>query len=135
MIWTPDGNKAGNIQPTAYDLEQKANRARHKLEAAFKEFHQLATDKVLDKNKSAGVKTTEKKVVDDLLHAVVALEQANQGQGFLSLMTISIRETLAMRDRINDLEYELYLSKRDIKNLQKAQAPATVLKDGKDGEK
>ena len=123
MIYKPPVKDGGSpivspAQPTAYDLEQRAVRSRKKLEECFKEFHELVQSKVLDKNKTTAMKNTERKVVDDLLHSVVAMEQANQGQGFLSLLTISIREHLALRDRINELEYELYVTKRDLKNLQ-----------------
>lgn len=124
MIYKPPTKDGGApivnpTRPTAYDLEQKAVQSRRKLEEAFKAFHELVQNKVLDKNKTTAIKNTEKKIVDDLLHSVVALEQANQGQGFLSLLTISIREHLALRDRINELEYELCVTQRDLKKLQK----------------
>lgn len=108
-----------NIPPTSSQIEQRVVRARKKLEQCFKDFHKLMLNKVLDENKTAAVKNTERKIVDDLLHSVVALEQANVGQGLLSLLTISVREHLAMRDRTNELEYELYKTKRDLRNLQR----------------
>lgn len=106
--------------PNSYQMEQKALRARKKLEEKFKDFHNIMTDKVLDSNKTSGVKNTERKIVDDLLHAVVELEQVNSGQGLLSLLTISIREHLQTRDRINELEYELYKTKKDMRELEKS---------------
>lgn len=106
-----------NQAPSPHQMEQKALRGRKKLETCFKEFHELMTSKVLDANKTTAVKNTERKVVDDLLHAVVELENVNVGQGILSLLTISVREHLQTRDRINELEYELYKTKKDLKEL------------------
>lgn len=117
--------------PNPHQMEQRALRARKKLEECFKQFHEMMNDKVLDDNKTAAVKNTERKVVDDLLHAVVSLENVNVGQGILSLLTISVREHLQMRDRVNELEYELYKTKRDIKNLEKKVDKGTS-KDGKE---
>jgi len=118
-------------QPSAHQMEQRALRARKKLEECFKQFHEMMIDKVLDSNKTAAVKNTERKVVDDLLHAVVALENVNVGQGMLSLLTIAVREHLHMRDRVNELEYELCIVQRDMKALQKKLEKGTN-KDGKE---
>lgn len=106
-------------QSSPYQMEQRALKARKRLEECFKQFHEMMLLKVLDKNKTAAVKNTERKIVDDLLHSVVALENVNVGQGILSLLTISVREHLQTRDRVNDLEYELFKTKRDMKNLEK----------------
>lgn len=117
--------------PSPHQMEQRALRARKKLEECFKQFHEMMIDKVLDANKTAAVKNTERKIVDDLLHAVVALENVNVGQGILSLLTIATREHLHMRDRVNELEYELCVVQRDMKALQKKLEKGT----SKDGEK
>lgn len=119
MYTPPKGTAVPNTPPTASQMEQKAVRAKKQLEQCFKTFHSLMSDKVLDSNKTKGVKNTETKIVNDLLHAVVALEHAQVGQGLLSLMTISIREHLSVRDRVNELEYELYKTKRDLESLQR----------------
>lgn len=118
--------------PSPHQMGERALRTRKKLEECFKQFHEMMTDKVLDANKTAAVKNTERKVVDDLLHSVVALENVNVGQGMLSLLTISVREHLHMRDRVNELEYELYRTKRDLKNLEKKMKSRGSGDDGKE---
>jgi len=100
-------------------IEEKIKQARQHLEKCFKEFHKLLGDKVLDKLKSEAHKNVEKKIVDDLQRACVALDNLNVGEGLLSLAVIAIREELKIRDRVNELEYELYKTKKDLATLKK----------------
>lgn len=116
-----------NIPPATYDVQQDLMRKKKDLEQAFKDFHELVSNKVLDKNKSPAVKKTEQNVVTMLIKAAAALEQVNVGEGILSLAAIAIREQLIVRDRVNELEYELCLMKRDLEKLKKS--------DNQDGKK
>ena len=115
-----------NMPPATFQVQQDHMRRRKELEAAFKEFHELVSNKVLDENKSAAVKNTEKAVVDRLVRAAVALDEVNVGEGILSLASIAIREQLIVRDRVNHLEYELLKAIREL-NLLKEKV------DGKKG--
>jgi len=100
-------------------IEDRIKQARENIQKCFMAFHNLLKDKVLDKNKTEAQKNTEKKIVDDLHKAGVALDGLNVGEGILSLAIIGIREHLKTRDRINELEYELYKTKRDLPELVK----------------
>lgn len=100
-------------------IEERIKQARQNLEKCFKEYHRLLNDKVLDSNKSEAQKNVEKKIVDDLHRACLALESLNVGEGLLSMAVIAIREHLKIRDRVNELEYELFKTKRDIAALMK----------------
>lgn len=106
--------------PVVADVQAEYNKIKREFEEAFKQFHQeVFTSKVLDQNKSAAVKNTEKHVIDRMMNTAVALDQINTGEGLLALTTVVIRELLTTRDRVNDLEYELYKALRDMKKLQK----------------
>jgi hypothetical protein len=103
--------ETNNTQQT-YTLKKRA------LEDAFKSFHQLILSKVLDSNKSTATKNTETDIINKLVNSVVDLEKVNVGEGVLSLAVIAVREQLTMRDRINDLEYELYKTKREVNKIK-----------------
>jgi hypothetical protein len=98
--------------------QQNLIRKKQELAGAFKSYHELVSNKVLDKNKSPALKNTEKQVVDRLVKSAVALENINIGEGILSLASIAIREQLIVRDRVNELEYELLLLKREVDKLK-----------------
>jgi len=104
----------GGIPPAPFSVQQDLLHKKQELEQAFKAFHELVSKKVLDKNKSPAMKNTEKQIVDRLVRAAVGLEQVNMGEGILSLASIAIREQLIVRDRVNELEYELCLMKKDL---------------------
>lgn len=108
-----------NIPPADSKTQQEYLRKKEELGKSFKEFHQLLKNKVLDKNKTPAVKNTEKQITDMLVKAAAALDNINIGEGVLTLSSIAIRELLQSRDRINELEYELCLLRRDFLNLQK----------------
>jgi len=99
--------------------QQDLVRKKHALEVAFKEFHELVSVKVLKENKSPQIKDAEKQVVGRLIQAAIELEQVNVGEGIISLVSVAIREHLAARDRINEIEYKLYKLMRDVKQMQK----------------
>ena len=105
--------------PAPFEMQQKYIKSKQEFEAAFKEFHkQVFTSKVLDSNKSTAVKNTETHAVDRLVNAAVALEMANVGEGLLALITVVLRELLTMRDRANDIDYELCKAVRDLNKLK-----------------
>ena len=97
------------------EVEEQVRKCRHQLEVAFKDFHQLLGDKVLDANKTLSVKKTEEHAINSLYKAAVAMDNANYGEGVMSLAIIAIREMLKMRDRVNELEYTLFLTRKELK--------------------
>lgn len=94
-------------------VEEQVRKQRQDLEVAFKKFHELLGDKILDANKSTAVRNTEQSIINNLYKAAATLDNTNAGEGVMSLAIIAIREMLKMRDRVNELEYELYLLRRD----------------------
>jgi len=106
--------------PRPQDVQQEYSRIKQELEEAFKDFHQKHfLSKVLEENKSAATKKTEQAAVERLINAAVTLDRANVGEGILALVIVAIREQLSVRDRVNQLEYELCKAQRDILNMKK----------------
>ena len=103
------------------DVQSDYLKKKQAMEQAFVDFHsKVMQNKVLDKNKSAAVKNTETAVVDKLVNSCVALENVNVGEGILALAVIALRGQLTMRDRINELEYDLCKALKTIETLTNA---------------
>lgn len=105
--------------PAAFNVQQEYQKKKKDLEQAFKDFHELVGNKVLDSNKSPALKRTELQTIDALVRAAQALDNINMGEGILALASIAVREQLIVRDRVNDLEYELCIAQRDIEKIKK----------------
>ncbi len=104
---------------TPESMVQRLKKARTTLETSFKDFHLLLSDKLLDINKSNAKKTQEKHIVDELVKACVILESANIGEGVMALAVIALREHLKVRDRVNELEYDLEVTKKTLNLLKR----------------
>jgi hypothetical protein len=102
------------------DPQKDYTKTKQEFEQAFKDFHQTHfKSKVLDENKSAAVKKTEKMAVDRLIRAVISLNEANVGEGSMAFDILLIHELLDSRDRANQLEYEQCKLQRDMLLLKK----------------
>lgn len=112
-------NRPMQPPPATFNVQQDLVQKKRDLEQAFKDFHELICSKVLEINKSPGVKKTEMLTLNTLVKTAEALDNVNMGEGILALASIAIREQLIARDRINELEYEICLARRDIRELQK----------------
>jgi len=114
----PKNKTAQPTPPTQRSVEDKIKKARENLEISAKEFLKLLDDKVLEKNKGPAHKNTEKQVADNLFRAVVNLERENVGEGLLSLGITTLRTNLKIRDRVNELEFLLYSTIKDLKAVE-----------------
>jgi hypothetical protein len=101
--------------PNPAVVANKVDKARQNLQKAVKDFLQLLDDKVLEKNKSEARKNVENMTAKTLYDTAVALEQENQGEGVLAMSLTTLRTTLKMRDRINELEFLMLKTARDLK--------------------
>lgn len=99
-------------------LDMQIANIREKLKSNFKDLHSLLIDKVLKKNKSVGKLNIEKSIVDTLIKTCMSLEKVNVGEGTTSMVIIGIRELLTLRDRINEVEYDVALIKRRLDKLE-----------------
>jgi len=109
-----------SVPQTPPDVQNDYLKKKQAMEEAFVEFHKIFQNKVLDRNKSAAVKKTEMAVVDKLVNSCVAIENLNVGEGILAMSVIALREQLTIRDRINELEYELCKALKTIEDLNNA---------------
>lgn len=102
------------------DVQNVYLTAKKNFEKAFADYHQNHfLSKVLDENKTIAAKKTETLAVDNLIKSAMALENMNVGEGVMALLVVAIREQLSIRDRINELEYELLKSIRDVQGISK----------------
>jgi hypothetical protein len=99
-----------------FNVQQNLDKTKRELEQAFKDFHELVQNKVLDSNKSTAVKNTELQTIDKLVRAAQALDNINVGDGILALASIAIREQLMVRDRVNELEFQFLSILRDLQS-------------------
>ncbi len=105
--------------PASFQTQQDYIRKKKAFEEAFRDFHkEVFMSKILNANKSAGVKNTETHLVDKLVNSAVSLDMANVGEGLLALITVVLRELLTVRDRSNEIEYELFKAIRDVKKIK-----------------
>lgn len=99
-------------------IEVQIKRARDKVAEKFKKYYEeVLKSKVLESNMSEGAKRTQKAIIDDLVKACVELENLNVSEGLVALAVSNIRMTTKLKDRINYLEYQVELLKRDMKKL------------------
>ena len=106
---------ADQKQVSPSDMQLEYQKRKSEFENCFKEFHKkVFSSKLLDRNKSPALRTTEQHIIDALIKSAVSLDNANVGEGLLALSTTAIRELLTMRDRVNELEYKLLKVMKDL---------------------
>ena len=106
-----------NAPQTPPDVQNEYAKRKKVMGEAFIEFHKAFTSKVLDRNKSAAVKKTETAISEKLIQTAVDLEKLNAGEGLIALAAVSLKEQMKLRDRINELEYELLKALQTIKEV------------------
>ena len=100
-------------------VQEKMQRVRKEFEERFKAFRLLLDDKVLKRNKSDATLLQEKKVLDDLASTCLKVDKMNVGEGLFAFSTVGVRSHMLMRDRINELEYELFTLRKEVAALKK----------------
>lgn len=92
-----------------YENNQSANQNDAvSLAAKFKE---IIADKTLKSNKTFALEGIEKEFLSNILKFSEKLnndEDENEGIGSLYLISLLLKSTLFYRDRINELEYEIF---------------------------
>lgn len=107
-----------NIPSNNY-LNRKKRDVRRKTEEAINEFKKLLEDKTHPENQSEGYKNNVVSVLNNLLVSANELDEENPGEGIFSLIVLSLRSSLKLRDRCNLLEVENRELKREVKKLSK----------------
>ena len=107
------------------EVADSLRRARDSLALAFKAFHELLVLKTLDANKTDPMRIKEQSVVDKLINEANDLDAVNNGEGTLTLITIMCKELMTLRDRINEVDYQVCRTQKVVSGIKQA----------KDGEK
>ena len=92
---------------------------RSKTESAIGNFKKLLDNKIHPDNQTEGYKNNVVSILNNLLVSANELDQLNPGEGIFSLIVLSLRSSLKLRDRCNELEVknrELRLEIKKIKN-------------------
>jgi hypothetical protein len=95
------------------------NRAQSKLLEAMKAVNRLMAVRVLAENRSVKDVEEEKMVVQQLVQAVMDVEEFSPGEGLLGMATLAIRQGLSLRDAGNRLAYELHRTQEELKALRR----------------
>lgn len=96
----------------------KQRNPRSKTEEAIAQFKDLLDDKTHPDNQTEGYKNNVISILNNLLVSANDLDQVNPGEGIFSLIVLSLRCSLKLRDRCNDLEVKNRELKIEIKKLK-----------------
>ena len=91
---------------------------RSKTESAISEFKKLLDDKTHIENQTEGYKKNVVSILNNLLVSANDLDNMNPGEGIFSLIVLSLRASLKLRDRCNSLEVENRKLKIEMKNIR-----------------
>ena len=80
-------------------------------EKAVKDYNSLIEDKTHKDNQTDAYENNIKHILNSLLIGANELEDKNPGEGIYTLLVLSLRTNLALKDKIIDLECQL----RDVK--------------------
>jgi len=105
--------------PTNNYLKNKKRNPRKKAEGAFQEFKKLMDDKTHPDNQTEGYKNNVVSTLNSLLVSANELDEDNPGEGIFSLIILSLRSSLKLRDRCNKLEVENRELKRGLKKMNR----------------
>lgn len=104
--------------PGSQYLANKKTAAK-KAESVFEEYKSLLSDKTHPDNQSEGYKKNVVDVLNRLLVCADEMDTQTPGQGIFSLIVLSLRSNLKLKDEIIKLEFENKKLKREIANIKK----------------
>ena len=100
-------------------LDERLKIARENFERAFKDFHESLKLKILRDNQSEAQKKQEKYIIDQLVKACVQTDRLNLGEGVMAVAVVALREHITVRNRVNELEYQIEEWKKEVKHIKK----------------
>ena len=105
------------IPSSNYIKNKRSNKS--KAESIFEEYKSLLADKTHPDNQTEAYKKNIIDVLNRLLVCADEMDNENPGQGIFSLIVLSLRSNLRLKDKIIEMEYENKKLKREINNLKK----------------
>ena len=103
-------------------LNQSRN-PRAQTERSIAEFKKLLDDKTHVENQTESYKKNVVSILNNLLVSANELDKVNPGEGIFSLIVLSLRSSLKLRDRCNHLENENRKLKIELKNVRRQYDP------------
>jgi len=103
----------------AVDVASKNNKSQLRLLEAMKSVNRLMSVRVLAENRSTRDIDNEKLIIQELVQAVMEVEEFSPGEGILGMATLAIRQGLSLRDAGNRLAYELHRTREELKTLRR----------------
>lgn len=91
-------------------IQERGDSYKSRAAALATKFVGFLADKTLKQNRSIFAKEVEKEVLTDMISLAVDINNdpiEKEGMGSLGWITLLFRVSLAQRDRINELEYNL----------------------------
>jgi len=101
-------NKIKSIQ------ESKSSYKKRSADLVLK-FKKIMSDKTLKQNKNVFVVEMEKEVVLEMIKLAIEINNdvdEEDGMGSMSWITLLLQQVIAQKDRINELEYQLFQLKK-----------------------
>tara|TARA_B100000579_G_scaffold436737_2_gene463646 strand:- start:569 stop:907 length:339 start_codon:yes stop_codon:yes gene_type:complete len=93
--------------PSSNFLKRGHKRAMSKSETAIKEYNSLMEDKTHKSNQTPAYEKNVKHVLNLLLQGADELESENPGEGIYTLIILSLRNNIRLKDKIVDLEQKI----------------------------
>ena len=105
--------------PNSKYMESKKNRSKSKAESAFEDFKTLLSDKTHPDNQTDAYKKNVLDILNRLLVSADELDSEAPGQGIFSLIVLSLRSSIKLKDDYVKLEYENKKLKLEVDRLKK----------------
>ena len=93
--------------------------SKTKAESIFEEYKSLLSDKTHPDNQTEGYKKNVINILNRLLVCADEMDNQNPGEGIFSLIVLSLRSNLKLKDKIIELEFDNKSLRREINILKK----------------
>jgi hypothetical protein len=111
-------NQPPSPPPNVNQVQDQLKTAREAFVGQFLEFRKALHDKKLVSNKSPLEKQADQDVIGHLRSAAQQLDLVNAGEGAIVLAGALAQELLALRNRLNEVEYTSLLTRKELNDLK-----------------
>lgn len=122
-------NKKNNAAPTPQQFEErvqqitkKNNEYKSRAGELAIQYKKIVLDKTLPQNKNVFAEEVEREILTKMINLAIEInndEDEQEGMGSLGWITLLMKHQFTVRDKINDLEYQCVLLKRQNEDLFK----------------
>ena len=93
--------------PKSNFLNRNQKKRESKAEKAIKDYNALMEDKTHPDNQTDAYDKNVRHILNSLLEGADELENVNPGEGIYSLIILSLRNNIRLKDKIVDLEKQV----------------------------